>query len=311
MTLTRSPGTYRETDNSGALPRDLRQMLAGMVTGAGVLPGSASPLVQGTASFAYQINAGWWATTYGGTDGLHVWGNDGSYTISVDDTGASLAAPGAGTTRIDIIYAMQPSNSENAATDSIPVVAVKKGTAGTPGLAPTIPTGALELARNEMTSAATSTASAGNTITQTSARAGLKGLRDGAILTLSRSISSGLTTNLLPAASLTVGTAGYVRTSTGIYLPKDGLYTMTCQGSASPVTSARQFLQMVVTNPPTGSSSTSFRMLLTGDDSGATSVTVPLVAGTVVNVQGYQATGVDKTMSAVLTVVRESLPTGW
>lgn len=170
MALFWSPGAaYNTVADEGVNPIDVRKSLAGLVSGAGVLPGSSSPLVQGTASFEYQVNAGQWVTSRGASDGVHLWGNDGPVTV------ATGVAPGSGLSRIDIIYALHPSYNENGDTTSEPLIGVAQGTAASSPVAPSIPTGALELARNTMTSSATSTESGGNTITQSAARARLAG----------------------------------------------------------------------------------------------------------------------------------------
>ncbi len=169
MALFRSIGAALDDDGTGTEPIDVRKGLAGLLSGPGVLPGAASPLVQGTGGFEYQVNAAHWVTSRGGSDGLHLWGNDGPITVPTD------VAPGAGLSRIDVIYALHPSNGENADTSSQPVVAVAKGVAASTPIAPTIPTGALELARNTMSSGASDTAGAGNAITQTASPATVVG----------------------------------------------------------------------------------------------------------------------------------------
>lgn len=166
MALFRSLGARRDAAR-GTVAAEVRKGVGGLLTGPGVLPGSSSPLVQGTASFAYQVNAGTWATPGGSGGGLHLWGNDGPLEVGTDP------APAAGLSRIDVVYAVHPSASENGDTDSEPVVAVAKGTPASSPVAPSLPPRAIELARNTMTSAATSTASAGNTITQSAAVAAL------------------------------------------------------------------------------------------------------------------------------------------
>lgn len=171
MTAFRSMGAALESDNTtGTVPADVRHALLGMFTRAGVLPGSASPLVEGSASgFQYVVHNGTWLTSRGASDGGHLWGNYGDVTLTTGDDSVAIAAPSSGLQRIDIIYALHPSNGENADTTSAPVIAVRRGTAASSPIAPALPAGALELARNTMTSAATSTASSGNTIVQTSA----------------------------------------------------------------------------------------------------------------------------------------------
>lgn len=159
----------------GTLPAEFRKALGGLLTGPGVLPGGSDPLVQGTAGFAYQVNAATWATPGGSGGGLHLWGNDGPMTVSdvlwpPEREGESLAAPAAGLSRIDIIYAVHPSKGENGDTDSEPVVAVAKGTPASSPVDPSLPPRAIELGRNTMTSAATSTTGPGNSIQQSAPR---------------------------------------------------------------------------------------------------------------------------------------------
>ena len=173
MALTRSIGARKDATR-GTTPLEVRKDLAGLVTGAGVLPGGSSPLVTGSAGWQYTVKAAKWVTSRGASDGVHLWGNDGDILVGSSGVGGTVtAAPGAGLSRIDIIYALHPSNGENSDTTSAPTVAVAVGTPGSPGLAPIIPTGALELARNTMTSTATTTASSGNTITQSAVEANL------------------------------------------------------------------------------------------------------------------------------------------
>ena len=173
MTLFRSIGAALDDDGTGTEPIDVRKDLAALFTGPGVLPGGSSPLVEGSAGWAYTVHAGAWVTSRGASDGVHLWGNDGDVSVGTGGVGTTVGvAPGSGLKRIDIIYALHPSNNENADETSAPTVAVASGTAASIAIPPTLPTGALELGRNEMTSAATSTASAGNTISQTTARVG-------------------------------------------------------------------------------------------------------------------------------------------
>ncbi|MFB9953523.1 hypothetical protein [Cellulomonas denverensis] len=167
MTAFRSIGAPLENDGSGTEPIEVRKDLAGLVTGAGVLPGADSPLVSGTAGWAYQVGRCNLVSSRGSSDGVHLWGNDGPVTVSTADDGTSLSAPGSGVSRVDIIYGLHPSNGENADTTSQPYFAVRKGTPASSPQPPTLPAGALELARNTMTSSATSTSSTGNSIQQT------------------------------------------------------------------------------------------------------------------------------------------------
>lgn len=107
MALFRSMGA-RPDDTRGTIPAEVRKALAGLITGPGVLPGSSSPLIQGTSSFTYQVNAAAWATPGGAGGGLHLWGNDGPMNVATDP------APASGLSRIDVIYAEHPSVSVTA-----------------------------------------------------------------------------------------------------------------------------------------------------------------------------------------------------
>jgi hypothetical protein len=167
----------------GTAPLDVRKDLAGLFapTGgigvrAGVLPGGANPLVYGAASMTYSIGAFHAVASRGSSDGAQLYGNDGVILIGTAGVGDVIPAPpGAGLSRIDIIWTRHPTNAENADTSSAPLIGVASGTAASVPVAPTIPVGSLELARNTMTSTATTTASAGNTITQTYPYTALRG----------------------------------------------------------------------------------------------------------------------------------------
>lgn len=176
MTAYRSMGARPEPDpGRGTAAVEIRKALASLVTGVGVLPGASSPLVRGTDSFAYIVGSGAWVTSRGTGDGVHLWGNDGDETISQADDGTSLAAPAPGLRRFDVIYALHRSHSENGDISSEAILAVRKGLEASIPTPPSLPAGALELGRNEMTSAATSTSSSGNTITQTAPAAAVRG----------------------------------------------------------------------------------------------------------------------------------------
>lgn len=181
MTLSRSPGS-RFDGALGASALDMRLMLgtllaaggAGLAARPGVFPGAPGALVTGytgPSGWAYQVAAAAFATSRGAADGAHILTNDGPALVPTD------AAPGtSGANRIDIVYVLQPSKGENSDNSSTPAFAVAKGqpTTGTP-VPPALPPGALELARNTMTNAATSTASAGNAIQQTWRYTALRG----------------------------------------------------------------------------------------------------------------------------------------
>lgn len=173
MALYRSLGA-RPDETRGTTALEVRKDLARLFTGPGVLPGADSPLVVGTDVFAYVVRSAGWVTSRGEGDGVHLWGNDGDLTVSEADDGSSLVAPAPGLSRIDVIYALHPSADENGDATSEPVVAVRKGVEASVPVAPGLPVGGLELARNTMTSTATSTDSAGNSIAQTAVLAGVR-----------------------------------------------------------------------------------------------------------------------------------------
>lgn len=173
MPLSRSMGARPDSDSIGTTTLDTRHDWAALLASAGagairsgVFPGAPAALVTGTAGpgWAYNVAPASYATSRGATDGAHVFRGVGG------DTVPTIAAPGtAGASRIDILYVHQPSKTENGDANSYPVFGVANGVPVTTGnpMPPTIPAGAYELMRNTMTSAATSTASSGNTITQT------------------------------------------------------------------------------------------------------------------------------------------------
>lgn len=175
MPLWRSLGARKDATR-GTAAIEVRKSLEGLFSGPGVVVDSATPVVTGTAGWAYMVNAAHFVTKRGVADGVHLFGNDGPVSVGATGVGSTVpAAPGGGLSRVDIIWVRHRSANENGDTTSEPDFGVTSGTAGSPGVAPAIPTGALELARNVMTSGATSTASAGNTIAQTAAAARLRG----------------------------------------------------------------------------------------------------------------------------------------
>lgn len=165
MTLSRS--FVRLDDALGTTPTDARRALAAFTARAsastfGARPGSLwGCVVTGTAGWNYSVAAGGLVTVRSTLEGAYPASFDGATTVATD------AAPGSGS-RIDIIYAVQH-DVDVADADNLAVLGVAIGTASGSPTPPSIPAGALELARNTMTSAATTTASAGNTIVHTSA----------------------------------------------------------------------------------------------------------------------------------------------
>lgn len=183
MALFRGLGARKDATR-GTTPIEVRKVLAGLFTaitggiGArpGILLGADSPLVTGNATWAYNVGVFHAFVTRGATDGGQLYGNDGSVLIGTTGVGSTVpVAPGAGLQRIDIIWTRHPANTENGDVASEPLFGVASGADAAVAVAPAIPTGALELARNLMTSAATNTLSAGNTITQSGLYTGLRG----------------------------------------------------------------------------------------------------------------------------------------
>ena len=168
MALWRSKGARKDAVR-GTQPIEVRKSDALLFTRAGVVAGSASPLVTGTSGWTYNVGKAGFVTIRSESDGAHVFGNDG-----VAATPAVAVAPGSGLSRIDVIWVRHPAVGENSDTTSEPVFGVTSGVASSTPVAPSLPAGALELARNTMTSAATSTSSAGNSIAQTAASATLR-----------------------------------------------------------------------------------------------------------------------------------------
>lgn len=201
MVLFRSMGA-RPDAVRGTVPVEVRKALGALFTGPGLLPGGSTPLVTGRSDWSYTVGTKNWVTSRGPSDGLHLWGNDGNVAVGTGGPGTTVpASPGSGLSRIDIVYALHPAAGENGDTTSEPTVAVAVGVAASSPVAPSIPPGALELARNVMTSSATSTASAGNSISNTANLTYLRGTQD---VVLARSTT--LTTNGSGRAVLTFPT---------------------------------------------------------------------------------------------------------
>jgi hypothetical protein len=167
MALWRGIGARKDATR-GTSPIEVRKTVAALFARPGILPGGASPLLTGDATWAYNVGVANFVTSRGASDGDQLYGNDSVALIGATGVGSTVPiAPGAGLSRIDIIWTRHPTNLENADTSSDPLFGVASGVAASSSpVAPVIPAGALELGRNLMTSAATSTLSAGNTITQ-------------------------------------------------------------------------------------------------------------------------------------------------
>jgi len=232
MALSRGLGAYDDgtaaVPGVGTNPLDVRKALSGLFSSAGVVAGGPSPLVTGTAGFAYSV-AGpvQFVTSRGASDGHQLFANDGPLSI------ACPAAPGSGLSRIDIIWVRHPTNTENGDTSSQPILGVSSGTAASSNPAvPSIPTGALELARNTMTSAATSTlTSPGNVIAQTAQVASLRGAEPMPHIVLKASAPVSRNPGWSQATNLNVisessGVSVFTHDGTGIVtLLKPGVYS--------------------------------------------------------------------------------------
>jgi len=246
VALTRSMGAYDDgtplAPGIGTTPIDLRKSLSALWASAGVVAGGPSPLVTGTTGFTYSVAGPVpLVTTRGASDGFAMFTNDGAATI------ACPGAPGSGLQRIDIVWVRHPTNTENSDSSSMPIFGVASGTAVSSGpAAPSIPTGALELARNTMTSAATSTASTGNTISQTAAVAVLRGalpLLGGGTWTLASNETIPSGTFMVMTADIPSGTpaAGmFTSTSAGAFVvAQAGTYEVTVQARWANASAAR------------------------------------------------------------------------
>ena len=185
MGLFRGIGARKDSIR-GTIPIETRKVLAGLFASTGgisarpgLLPGGSNPLLTGDVTWAYNVGLFHVFTSRGAADGGQLYGNDGSVLIGATGVGSTVPiAPGAGLQRIDIAWTRHPSATENADTTSDPLFGVASGVAAAANpVAPTalLPVGATELGRNLMTSAATSTLSAGNTITQATQFTALRG----------------------------------------------------------------------------------------------------------------------------------------
>jgi hypothetical protein len=167
MALWRSMGARKDATR-GTTALEVRKMLERIWVRPGMTPRSSTTLITGTAGWTYLVDIAGFVTQNGVGDGFHVFGNDGAIEVATD------AAPGAGLSRIDIIWVRHQS-TETGDTVADPIFGVAKSVAASSPTAPSIPTGALELGRNTMTSAATTTASSGNSISITAPWTGLMG----------------------------------------------------------------------------------------------------------------------------------------
>jgi hypothetical protein len=218
MSLFRGLG-FRKDATRGTTPIEVRKSLAGLFSATGVMPGGPSPLLTGNADWTYTVHGpAWFVATRGPSDGVALYGNDGDTIIGTTGVGSTVPiAPGAGLSRIDIAWTRHQSAGENGdpattvALASEPLFGVASGTAASSSpVAPVIPAGAIELGRNTMTSAATTTASVGNTITQPTQLAALQ------VKTINNATLTGTTTAATIAASVAVTAPNIPAIATGV-----------------------------------------------------------------------------------------------
>lgn len=170
----------------GTTAIEVRKGLSGLIVPAssgplgarpGVLGAGAVQLVAGSGGWSYLVGAFNAVLSRSAGDGVHISANDGQVSVGVSGVGDTVpAAPGSGLSRVDRIWVRQASADENGDTTSDVVFGVAVGAAASMPVPPAIPAGALELARNTMTSGATSTSSSGNSIEQTFPRTALRGV---------------------------------------------------------------------------------------------------------------------------------------
>lgn len=159
----------RDGSNNGTTPKGMRQSLGGLLAGngssaldvrKGVLFDGAGALVSGKANMSYDVRAFRAVLMRSTANGPVLVANDATVNV------VTTAAPGSNS-RIDIIYAHQHLVAGDGGSDSDVVleIGVAQGTAAASPSAPSIPSGALELARVTVTSGTTATSSL--TISQT------------------------------------------------------------------------------------------------------------------------------------------------
>lgn len=147
-------------------PTDARLALGGlMAPGAsgvdvrtGAMYGPATFNVSGTAGMAYSVTGGVAIASRGASVGPYIGANDGATSVS------TTAAPGSGS-RYDVIYLLFP-DVEQGDADSNAVFGVIQGTASGSPAEPSIPTGAVRIAKALIPSGVTATNAGGVVITK-------------------------------------------------------------------------------------------------------------------------------------------------
>lgn len=166
MTLHYGMAVQRNADETGTTPVDDRKNIEGMFVRAGAIRRGTDALVAGSAGWTFTLNAAWFVTQRATGDGFQLWGNDGAITLSANAAGTALpaSAPAAGLSRYYRVWVRHRANEAGLDSTSVPDAGVEFSAASSSPTLPALPTGATEVATNLMTSAATSTASAGNTL---------------------------------------------------------------------------------------------------------------------------------------------------
>lgn len=153
----------RDSGNNGSTPKGTRLATGGLIAptpGAalgvrkGVLvDGLLTPVVSGTGSMAYEVRAFRAVTMTATTNGPVIVASDGTETVT---TGA---APGSNS-RVDVIWVRQHLVTGDGGSDSdvLLELGVTQGAVSASPSVPSIPTGALALARATVTAGATTTA---------------------------------------------------------------------------------------------------------------------------------------------------------
>lgn len=169
MTLHYGMAVHRNGDATGTEPVDFRKDVEGLFVRAGALRRGTGILVAGTAGWTFTLNAAWFVTQRATGDGFQLWGNDGAITLSTNAAGTALptSAPASGLSRYYRVWVRHRANESGLDSTSVPDAGVEFSSAASSPTLPALPAGATEVATNLMTSAATSTASTGNTLTQT------------------------------------------------------------------------------------------------------------------------------------------------
>lgn len=169
MTAQRGTWIARDGSNNGTTPKGARLATGGLLAHDGASPLSirkgvvfdgGGPVVAGTAGMSYDVRALVAVTLASAANGPTMVPNDASVNVATDP------APGSGS-RVDVIWVRQKllTGDGGSETGNEAEIGVARGAASGSPSAPSIPVGALELART--TVAAGTTATNALTISQT------------------------------------------------------------------------------------------------------------------------------------------------